>query len=77
MLCMLCYANNGIKKEIEVSKIEKDLGVLVMVNNELKWSDQCGKAAGEAVCSWSYRRNVRLNYCLLNVASVCNGQVGI
>jgi len=39
--------NNGIKKEIEVSKMEKDLGV--WVNNELKWSDQCGKAAGKAM----------------------------
>jgi len=39
--------NNGIKKEIEVSKTEKDLGV--WVNNELKWSDQCGKAAGKAM----------------------------
>jgi len=39
--------NNGIKKEIEVSKIEKDLRV--RVNNELKWSDQCGKAAGKAM----------------------------
>jgi len=40
-------ANNSIKKEIEVSKMEKDLGV--WVNNELKWSDQCGKAAGKAM----------------------------
>jgi len=65
--------NNGIKKEIEVSK--KDLGV--WVNNELnlKWSDQCGKAAGKAMSvlrtdiafqeSWSYQKiieTVRLSF---------------
>ena len=32
-----CLTTNGIKTEIEVSKMEKDLGV--WVNNELKWSD--------------------------------------
>ena len=38
--------DNGISRELEVSSIEKDIGVLI--SNDLRWEMQVRSAAGKA-----------------------------